>query len=270
MSDSLLAELLSRPGSHAVLTVEGLRRLHARVLKAEDEAAAAQRKATALRQQYESIATVLTSLDSDVDGATNDYSEAPETWTGQVMSVLRQSEMGFLSYSELLAELAKGPLADRMESADKSFYNALSRLEEAKELFRYDSHAWLPHAWKSFKGEALPPQDPERITTIDALLEAVAASNKPLTAAELIEWVIKNYPKGAGQSLRSNPNTAYTALTRLVKRGKIIKNENSKTYQLSRQAGIDTKNPSASAEAEGSRGGDVPPLNGRHLSLWDR
>lgn len=269
-----------------LITVGDIRRLEEELANASEAAALATKRVEALRERLNSIKRLIdvlgivggdfqTSLSlpaasfkhKKISKAVN---AARSTYTNEIRRVLEADDSGFLSYPDIKAEVKRGPLGE--DFVEKSFHGALAKLEVAGEIVRYNEHAFLTAAYKTFKeavargdAEDVRPQSAGRQSPLTDAFQAFLNENartKSLSASEIIEGVGQATPHFAA-SLRKAPNGGYNILRRLVDRGVLVKDEVMKTYRLADQQPEKEIGPVPS-ETGPSEEGSSSSINGSH------
>lgn len=149
------------------------------------------------------------------------------TWGASIRKWLYDSPTG-LSPAQMRALIREDEeLRERFAASDKGFYNALSRLKNAKEVRVRNGYYYSPKAFSE-----LPPEDPasQRFEGVpattrhspmgEAILDIVTAS-PGITGSEIIRR-LRTDPEFAA-ALSPHDSGAYNILARLARRGQVIR-----------------------------------------------
>lgn len=154
------------------------------------------------------------------------------TWSDEMRHVLQEQEAG-ISYGDLLAILAKGPLGKKPRSkGDKGFYQAIKRLTDAGDIVKGGGllySAKLAQTLKS-RGKPLPVHVSGRGGSSSIVLGILNEHPQGLSGPEIKELAGKN--PNAPRSMREHDQYIYTVLGGLKQAGAILRMEDGK-YRLS-------------------------------------
>lgn len=178
------------------------------------------------------------------------------TWENEVVSIASNFPDG-VGYPELKGRLSEF-LKQKLKTSDKAFHSALMKMDKKGVIIRRNEHVFIPRHHARFEEEVRSgvKKDvvPLRMATAShapvetAVLSILRTASGPMKGAEIVREVIK-VPE-VGQAAKKNNTGVYNVLTRLIKQGRVEKDESEKTYRIA----------SDEAEETGS-GNDQPASN---------
>ena len=177
------------------------------------------------------------------------------TWKSEILKQVNAA--GEIDYPTLKANLAKGPLSDRIAKSDKGFYNGLSRLESEGLLHRHNAHAFTPKAYEAYRAD-IRSGDREPVEPSSAgrdrqshvqnkIFDALEGQLEGLKARNIVEAISP-----------CNETSVFNTLLRLVKTKRLYKDPFEKTYRLQKYAPEKTK--ARALPTPSPRKGDITPL----------
>jgi len=178
---------------------------------------------------------------------------AAESWTETIQRIV-DGAVGPMTYDDLKAEVAKTHLGERLRENDKGFYGALLKQERKGKLVRYKGHVFAAETFGAFKekidlgleSDFRHLKGGRKSPLKQAVLDLLAECELGATTSEIIDKMLKAPPEVSG-SVRRNRTTLYNLLSRMTKRGEIIRKGN--VYSLP----SDRNEPPTSAEDGGSK-----------------
>lgn len=99
------------------------------------------------------------------------------TWPGQILAIVRSAPHG-VTRGEIKAELARGPLGERLRANANGFYSGLDRLEHRTLIVRYGERFFAPSALESYKDRVARGE----LVDLTATADRRSASEKALAA----------------------------------------------------------------------------------------
>lgn len=158
--------------------------------------------------------------------------EKPDvTFVSFVQGCLERAEAG-VTLLELADAIRNSPLAKRFEKNPNAVYTVVSRLVDRKQAVRDGKLVYSPSAYARVEAGEVSKRTGEvargEMSVQRLIWSVLKESPKSLTSGQILDGVRENDEAAAKLALR--PQTGYTAIARLVKKGKLVKN--GKYYSL--------------------------------------
>lgn len=172
------------------------------------------------------------------------------TWPAAITAIV-ETEPDGISFLQIKRQLAEGEFRERLEKSDKGFYTALAKLDQRNVIVRHKGHAFTPAHFARFEREvksgvrqdveAIRPTYERDTPLTTGIIDIIGQSDKPVKGADILKKIVRL--PNVGSAIQRNPTGAYNVLSRLVRQGRLIKNETEKTYRLPAQGEIATELP---------------------------
>lgn len=164
------------------------------------------------------------------------YRAAHGSWTSEILKIAEEFPDG-ISYPDVKKLLPEN-LAQRLKSSEKGFHSALLKLHSRGLIVRHNEHVFTKENHVRFMREVesgakqdvvSKRQNPSQgAPLMNAILSILNAADRPLKGIEVVNQVIEL--PAVGEAAERNNTGVYNVLSRLVKQGKIAKDETEKTY----------------------------------------
>lgn len=158
------------------------------------------------------------------------------TWTETIEKILQDADKP-LKNAEIKEKIKTTPLASKLETADKSFYGAILKLENQDRAVKYKGYLFSPSAYLRFDRnlkngliEDLPDNSYSKESPLGEEVKNILSENGGITAAEIKDYLLKNIQ--FEKSIRRNHTYIYNVLKRLLEKDEIVKEEETKTYYI--------------------------------------
>ena len=206
---------------------------------AEQEAAEATARAKELRTKIEAVKKVLLDSGFPLPDIETRYTvtkssrhrggrvkKGTPTWGTEIISIVKKH--GYISYGDLRDILAAGPMGPQLAQSEKGFYGALRRANVNRDIIRFNSYAFTPDAFETYKDEVergirseLKPhiRRGNGKTIPDRVLDSLGSHPVQLTAKEICD--------NLGLA---NIGTLYNVLKKLNDSGQISRDTSNGTY----------------------------------------
>ena len=200
-----------------------LRRNESEVARLHAEREAILKKIHAVRELFGPDAV------PDIPAATAAPAEE-QTLIGFIADRIQEAEAG-LSLTEISSALKGSALRERFVNNPNAVYTAVGRLVEREKAVRVGRLVYSPAAYARLQAGEVPNRAAKESqdTVQGMVLSALRESQKAMTSGEILD-VIRARDEGQAARFAVRPQLGYNAISRLAKRGKILKD--GKFYRL--------------------------------------
>lgn len=149
------------------------------------------------------------------------------SWTSTIKKLTYDADRP-LKYDELRDMIMETDLAPKMQKTDKSFYGAIGRLANNKEVVKKSGYVFSPSAYEKYRADLaagrvqeLPKAHPGQASpTADEIFAYLRNREYGATSAEIIEHLRSTDLR---DQIEKNKTFAYNVLSRLKARGELVK-----------------------------------------------